>query len=112
MSFRERWCEPAPPGAPMLVWELEIPPEAVGAVVAVTDGYEGMLMLRSVAKPNRAAGERAGRWAAWVVPAFQTEITTLLRNLCERFNVIIIEGPRPFAAADLAAGMPLRLEPA
>jgi hypothetical protein len=96
----------------MLVWDLEIPREAVGAVVAVTDGYEGKLMLRSVAKPAAARNGRpvAGRWQAWVMPAFEDEVVALFRELRERFTVNVVAGPRPFAAADLAAGMPLRLD--
>ena len=96
----------------MLAWDLEIPPAAVGAVIAICDGYEGMLMLRSVAKAPATArgGREAGRWAAWVAPAFTAAAAALMRELAARFGVKVIAGLRPLTAADLAAGMPLRLD--
>jgi len=102
MTFRERW--PATPAAPdgVLVWDLTFPPAAVAAVVAICDGYEDMMILRS----KKEAGP--GQWAAWVVPAFRVEAAELWRALAARFGVTYA-GPRPFAPADLAQGMDLRL---
>ena len=100
MSFRARYKPPPAPREDVLVWDLEIPAPAEGAVVAVCDGYEGMLQLRS------KMDGRAGAFAAWVAPAYRREAEALLAELASRYGVRA-EEPRPFAEADLAAGMHL-----
>lgn len=100
MNFRGRFKPPAAPPGEILVWELEIPAEAEGAVVAVSDGYEGKLQLRS------KMGGRAGAFAAWAAPAYRDEIEALLAHFERRYGVKSA-GPRSFSKADLAAGMHL-----
>ncbi len=100
MSFRERYKPPAAPPGDILVWELEIPAEAEGAVIAVCDGYEGRLQLRS------KMDGRAGSFAAWAAPAYGDEVETLLAYF-ERRHGVKSAGPRPFTETDLAAGMHL-----
>ncbi len=104
MDFRERLkSREAPPGD-VLVWELEIPAEAEGIVVAVCDGYEGKLQLRS------KMDGRPGAFAAWAAPAYRGEIETLLAHFERRYGVKSA-GPRPFSEEDLAAGMHLTPRP-
>ena len=98
MSFREKYNPPPRPRDDVLVWELEIPAQAEGAVVALCDGYEGKLQLRS------KMDGRQGTFAAWVAPCYRREGEALLVDLASRYGVRA-EGPRPFAEADLAAGM-------
>lgn len=100
MRFREKYESPPPPGADVLVWELHIPAQAEGTVVALCDGYEGKLQLRS------KMDGRQGAFAAWAAPAYRREVEALLAELAGRYGVRA-EGPRPFAEADLAAGMHL-----
>lgn len=100
MSFREKYESPQPPGDDVLVWQLEIPAEAEGTVVALCDGYEGKLQLRS------KMDGRQGAFAAWAAPDFRREVEALLAELVSRYGVRA-EGPQPFAEADLAAGMHL-----
>jgi hypothetical protein len=100
VSFRARYKSPPFPGDDVLVWDLEIPAEAEGAVIALCDGYEGKLQLRS--KMNG----RPGAFAAWVAPCYRREVEALLVNLAGRYGVRL-EGPRPFAEADLGEGMHL-----
>jgi hypothetical protein len=100
VSFADVSNRREPPRGDILVWELEIPPEAEGAVVAICDGYEYELQLRS------KMGGRKGAFAAWGAPAFRDEIETLLAYLARRYGVESA-GPRPFSDADLAAGMHL-----
>jgi hypothetical protein len=94
----------APPDDDILVWELDIPAEAEGAVIAVCDGYENKLQLRS-----RMDG-KAGSFAAWVAPAYREEVQELLQYLSRRFGVRST-GPRPFDSSDLAAGMHITPRP-
>ena len=98
MSFAAKYKPPPPPRDDVLVWELEIPAAAEGTVVALCDGYEGKLQLRS------KMDGRAGAFAAWVAPCYRAEIEALLVYLARRYGVRT-DGPRPFAEADLAAGM-------
>jgi hypothetical protein len=100
VSFRDKYKSPAIPGDDVLVWEFHIPAEAEGTVVALCDGYEGKLQLRS------KMDGRQGSFAAWVAPAYRREVEALLTELAGRYGVRA-EGPRPFAEADLAAGMHL-----
>lgn len=100
MSFRDKYESPPRPDGDVLVWELSIPAEAEGAVVALCDGYEGELQLRS-----KMEG-RPGAFAAWVAPDYRAEVEALLADLARRYGVRL-EGPRPFGEADLAAGMHL-----
>jgi hypothetical protein len=100
VSFREKYESPPPPDDDVLVWELHIPAEAEGAVVALCDGYEGKLQLRS------KMDGRQGAFAAWAAPAYRREVEALLDELARRHGVRA-EGPRAFAEADLAAGMHL-----
>jgi hypothetical protein len=104
MSFRERFKPPETPPGDVLVWELEIPADAEGTVVAVCDGYEGKLQLRS------KMDGRPGSFAAWAAPAYRGEIETLLAHFARRYKVASA-GPRPFSEADLAAGMHLAPRP-
>lgn len=98
MSFADESKPPEPPRGDILVWELEIPAEAEGAVIAICDGYEYKLQLRS------KMGGRKGSFAAWGAPAYRDEIETLLAYFTRRYGVGRV-GPRPFSEADLAAGM-------
>lgn len=100
MSFRKRLETPGVPADDVLVWELQVPAEAEGAVVAICDGYEYKLQLRS------KMGGRKGSFAAWAAPAFRHEIETLLAYLARRYGVKSA-APKPFSEADLAAGMHL-----
>jgi len=100
VSFREKYKSPPLPDDDVLVWQLEIPAEAEGAVVALCDGYEGKLQLRS------KMDGRPGAFAAWVAPCYRREVEKLLAELAGRYGVRL-EGPQPFAEADLAAGMHL-----
>ena len=100
MSFRERLKPPGAAADDVLVWELQVPAEAEGAVAAICDGYEYKLQLRS------KMGGRKGSFAAWGAPAFRDEIEALLADLGRRYGVESA-GPRPFSEADLAAGMHL-----
>lgn|GEM_PF-1147037 len=100
MNFRERWSAPEAPPGDVLVWELEVPAEAEGAVIAVCDGYEYKLQLRS--KMNG----RPGAFAAWAAPAYHDEVEALLAYFARRYGVATA-APRPFSEADLAAGMHL-----
>jgi hypothetical protein len=100
VSFKKRLKRPEAPSGDVLVWELEIPAEAEGTVVAVCDGYEGKLQLRS------KMDGRPGTFAAWAAPAYRGEIETLLADFDRRYGVKRA-GPRPFSEADLAAGMHL-----
>jgi hypothetical protein len=100
VSFRERLKAPDAPVDDVLVWELEVPAEAEGAVVAVCDGYEHKLQLRS------KMGGRPGAFAAWAAPAYRREVEALLTHFERRYGVKSV-GPRPFSEADLAAGMHL-----
>ena len=100
MSFRARYKPPAAPRDEVLVWELQIPAEAEGAVVALCDGYEGVLQLRS------KMDGRQGAFAAWAAPDYRREVEALLDELARRHGVRA-EGPRAFAEEDLAAGMHL-----
>jgi len=100
LSFRARYKPPAAPRDEVLVWQLEIPKDAEGTVVALCDGYEGKLQLRS------KMDGRQGAFAAWAAPAYRREVEALLDELARRHGVRA-EGPRAFAEADLAAGMHL-----
>jgi hypothetical protein len=100
VSFRDKYESRPPPEGDVLVWQLEIPAEAEGAVVALCDGYEGKLQLRS------KMDGRQGAFAAWTAPDYRREVEALLAELTSRYGVRA-EGPRPFAEEDLAAGMHL-----
>jgi hypothetical protein len=100
LSFAAKYKPPAAPREDVLVWELEIPAETEGAVVALCDGYEGKLQLRS------KMGHGPGAFAAWVAPPYRAEIEGLLADLARRYGVRVA-GPRPFAEADLGEGMHL-----
>ncbi|NIT36761.1 MAG: hypothetical protein GTN49_09710 [candidate division Zixibacteria bacterium] len=100
MNFRGRLKTPGAPADDVLVWELQVPAEAEGAVVAICDGYEYKLQLRS------KMGGRKGSFAAWGAPAFRNEIEALLADLRRRYGVESA-APRPFSDADFAAGMHL-----
>lgn len=100
MSFKERYKAPATPPGDILVWELEIPAEVEGALVAVCDGYEGRMQLRS------KMDGRAGSFAAWAAPDFRDDVEALLAYF-ERRHGVKSFGPRPFTEKDLAAGMHL-----
>ena len=102
MSLRD---EPAARALPseteVIVWDLDIPPAAVGVVIAICDGYENKIQMRAV------EGSGAGSFMAWVAPAYAREIAELIAHLAERFGVVAA-GPRPFARPDLGRGIPLR----
>ena len=100
MSFRERYKPPAAPPGDILVWELEIPAAAEGALVAVCDGYEGRMQLRS------KMDGRAGSFVAWAAPDYRDDVEALLAYF-ERCHGVKSVGPRPFTEKDLAAGMHL-----
>ncbi len=99
MSFAATGGAPLPDGD-VLVWDLEVPRDAVAAVAALCDGYDHRIQLRS----KWLGG--SGSFAAWVAPAFADDAGALFTYIARRFGVTVA-GPRPFAAADLAAGMHL-----
>jgi hypothetical protein len=100
MAFRENWNPPPAPDEDVLVYDLDVPAAAEGAVVAICDGYENQLQLRS------KRGDRSGSFAAWVAPAYRAEVEAVLAELARRYGVKV-SAPRPFEANDLAAGMHL-----
>jgi len=100
MAFKEKWNPPPTPAEDVLVYDLAIPAAAEGTVVALCDGYENQLQLRS------KRGDRSGSFAAWVAPAYRAEVEALLAELGRRYGVQV-SGPRPFEANDLAVGMHL-----
>jgi hypothetical protein len=101
VSFRERWTTPPAPGDDLVVFDIVVPAAAVGAIIAICDGYGDWFMLRS------RTGGGAGDYMAWVAPSFVGRTAALWKHLKTRYGVAVA-GPRPFAATDMAEGMHVR----
>ena len=97
MNFRARLPRLAPPAGDVLVWDLAIPAGAIGVVAGICDGYGGAVQLRT------KAGGGPGAHLVWVAPAFRAEAEELLALFARNYGVGVA-GPRPFGAADFAAG--------
>lgn len=85
-----------------MVFDIVVPDAAVGAIIAVCDGYGDWFMLRS------RTGGGAGDYMAWVAPSFLEPTAALWEHLRIRYGVAVA-GPRPFQPGDLAQGMHVRL---